>query len=348
MAALGIDCRRACSRSSSRNDRCARRSTAASARSACHAAIRCASSTGSATTPRYRSGRATLVDRCDDAEIEVTIEPVAADDVDRPLRRVADPAPRASSSSGRSTSRRSIRSSWLSDGGATIGTIDRLHTVTVHPKVYELLGPEGSSRVVENESIVRRAATDPLSGFVSMREYVDGDDPRLIHWPTTARIGTLMVREHVEVAAARVHDRRRRQRGGRLRCRLRGSRRRGRDVGDPCSSNRARRRRPDDEPDARRPSFSTRVRSRGARPADAGRAGRERCHARRDLFVNGFDHTSVLMITGPEGPTTRVSANDQMLTIRVGEGARSAERYRGRCEGRTRLRPSMARLELTA
>ena len=32
-----------------------------------------------------------------------------------------------------------------------------------------------------------------------MREYVAGDDPRMIHWPTTARIGTLMVREHVEV-----------------------------------------------------------------------------------------------------------------------------------------------------
>ena len=52
---------------------------------------------------------------------------------------------------------------------------------------------------VEDEAVVRRAASDPLSGFVSLREYVDGDDPRLIHWPTSARMGTLMLREHVEL-----------------------------------------------------------------------------------------------------------------------------------------------------
>ena len=37
-----------------------------------------------------------------------------------------------------------------------------------------------------------------MSGFVSMREYVDGDDPRMIHWPTTARAAPT-IREHVEV-----------------------------------------------------------------------------------------------------------------------------------------------------
>jgi uncharacterized protein (DUF58 family) len=38
-----------------------------------------------------------------------------------------------------------------------------------------------------------------MSGFVSTREYVAGGDPRLIHWPTTARTGVLMVRQTVEI-----------------------------------------------------------------------------------------------------------------------------------------------------
>ena len=72
-------------------------------------------------------------------------------------------------------------------------------TVIVHPRIYELTGTSGLAQAVESEAARRLSSTDPLSGFVSMREYVQGDDPRLIHWPTTARVGTLMVREHFEV-----------------------------------------------------------------------------------------------------------------------------------------------------
>ena len=85
---------------------------------------------------------------------------------------------------------------WLTVGTRRTGQVS---PVVVHPKVYDLLGPQGAVRAVENESVIRRASSDPLSGFVSMREYVPGDDPRLIHWPTTARVGTLMIREHVDV-----------------------------------------------------------------------------------------------------------------------------------------------------
>ena len=69
----------------------------------------------------------------------------------------------------------------------------------VHPRLHTLSGPYGAMHTVEDEAVIRRSASDPLSGFVSLREYVAGDDPRLIHWPTSARMGTLMIREHVEL-----------------------------------------------------------------------------------------------------------------------------------------------------
>ena len=200
---------------------------------------------------------------------------------------------------------------------------NRLETVTVHPKVYELLGPQGSSRVVENESVVRRAAADPLSGFVSMREYVAGDDPRMIHWPTTARTGTLMVREHVEVrrpeftivvdAGAAV-----------------GSEDDFEEIVDVAATLGVH---------ALRTGLDVVVRT--TNPDHAGRPSPLMYEAElldlltpvrqvesgamhvAALFANGFDHTSVLLVTGPDGPTTRVSSNDQMITIRVGDGARA-------------------------
>lgn len=268
----------------------------------------------------YRSGRATVIDRCDGQAVEVGVDPVAANDV----ADVVSTLP---------TRRRGV----FELGPLDISKIDPFFlaagrwrneeehptSVTVHPKVYDLVGPQGSSRVVENESIVRRAAADPMSGFVSMREYVAGDDPRLIHWPTTARTGTLMVREHVEVrrpeftivldasntvaaeddfeemvdvaATLAVH-----------------ALRTGLDV-VVRTTNRAFAGRPTplvNEGEVL--DLLTPVRQAGNDPLAVGA-----------LFTNGFDHTSVLLVTGPDGPSSRVSSNDQMVTIRVGDGAQS-------------------------
>lgn len=71
-------------------------------------------------------------------------------------------------------------------------------SVLVHPRVLRLRGPRGTLRPVDSEAQVRNQAAEPMAGFVSLREYVQGDDPRMIHWPTTARRGELMVRETVE------------------------------------------------------------------------------------------------------------------------------------------------------
>ena len=270
----------------------------------------------------HRSGRASLLDRCDDTEIEVEIDPVAAGDVvdilaDLPTRRrgVFELGP---------LDIQKIDPFYLAVGRWRNTPTDlRVRTVTVHPKVYDMVGPQGSSRVVENESIVRRAAADPMSGFVSMREYVAGDDPRLIHWPTTARTGTMMVREHVEVRRPEftiVVDA-------------------GRDVGTE-----------DDFEEmvdvaatlavhALRTGLDVVVRT--THPSHVGRptplvsdaevldlltpvrrVDGDPVHVAA-LFLSGFDHTSVLMITGPDGPTTRISSNDQAITIRVGDGARA-------------------------
>jgi uncharacterized protein (DUF58 family) len=272
---------------------------------------------------RHRSGRATVIDRCDEAEIEVTIDPVAAGDVTDIMTPIT-------------TRRRGVFElgpldvrkidpfslavgRWRDDKSAA-----RPQRVTVHPKVYPLVGPQGEARVVENESVVRRAATDPMSGFVSMRDYVPGDDPRLIHWPTTARTGSLMIRENVEVrrpeftvvvdtgmavgtdddfeeivdvaASLAVH-----------------ALRAGLDVVVRTTDHRHPGRRLALQSESQVLDLLTMV----------GRTAERAPLPMASLFGQGLSHSSVLLITGPSGPTSRMTAGDQMLTIRVGDGAQA-------------------------
>lgn len=70
--------------------------------------------------------------------------------------------------------------------------------VVVHPRVFDLGGSSGVDRNTELEVTLRRASSDPLAGFQSLREYVRGDDTRTIHWPTSARVGRPMVREFMD------------------------------------------------------------------------------------------------------------------------------------------------------
>jgi uncharacterized protein (DUF58 family) len=262
-----------------------------------------------------------VLDRLDGAEVEVDVEPVDAGDVhvidaSLPTRRrgVFDLGP--------------LDIERIDPFALAVGRWrgDReqgdLQQITVHPKVYELVGPQGTARVVENETVVRRAAADPLSGFISMREYVAGDDPRMIHWLTTARTGTIMVREHIEVRRPEftiVVDA-------------------GTKVARP----------PDFEEmvdaaatlavHALRTGLDVIVRTTD--PENSGRPAPIMSDADvldlltpvaqvraplavASLFRTGFDRTSVVMITGPDGPTTRLSVHDRMTTVRVGQGARS-------------------------
>jgi uncharacterized protein (DUF58 family) len=266
---------------------------------------------------RFRSGRATIIDRCDDAEIRVDVAPVASNTEHTvtgaiPTRRrgVFDVGP---------FEIERIDPFWLTVGSRRDTA---LSSVIVHPKIYDLVGPHGAVRVVENESVLRRATADPMSGFVSMREYVAGDDPRMIHWPTTARTGTLMVREHVEVRRPEFTV-----------------------VLDTAPSVGT----PED--------FEEAVDVAATLAVHAIRTGldvvvrtTDRDHAGRPtplvtdaavldlltpvaqsedgnlltvaaLFAGGFDHTSVVVVTGPRGPSSSLASSERMSVVRIGAGA---------------------------
>jgi uncharacterized protein (DUF58 family) len=194
--------------------------------------------------------------------------------------------------------------------------------VIVHPKVYDLVGPQGAVRVVENESVLRRATSDPMSGFVSMREYTAGDDPRMIHWPTTARTGTLMVREHVEVrrpeftvvldTAAHV----------------------GTpddfeeivDVGATLAVHAIRtgldvivRTTHSDHAGRRIPLVSDAAVLDLLTPVQ--QSTPETLLPVASLFSGGFDQTSVVFVTGPGGPSSRFASSERMSVVRIGAGA---------------------------
>lgn len=270
---------------------------------------------------RFRAGGATLFDRCDGEEVEANFDPVMPDEVvDVPL---AIPTRRRGLHRLGPLEVRRLDPFGLAVGAWRDASDDDAPViVTVHPKIYDLIGPQGTMRVVESEATVRRAATDPMSGFVSLREYVPGDDPRLVHWPTTARTGTLMVREHIEVrrpeftivldtsdrvgtpddfeemadvaASLAVHAL-----STGLDVVVRTTSREHRGIATPITDE--------------APVLELLTPVQLTPPNDTLSIG--------DLFLQGFDHTSIVFVTGPTGPSSRVAAVERMTAIRVGDGS---------------------------
>ena len=75
-------------------------------------------------------------------------------------------------------------------------------TVWVRPRVHPIVAvPVGLSRSMDGR--VDRVPQGSIT-FASLREYVVGDDLRHVHWRTSARVGELMVREHVDTSLPRL------------------------------------------------------------------------------------------------------------------------------------------------
>jgi uncharacterized protein (DUF58 family) len=80
-----------------------------------------------------------------------------------------------------------VRRTW-----AVSGTSE----VIVRPRVHEVLPPRrgGGGEPAERTTGPRIPVVEALGEFLALRDYEPGDDPRRVHWRSTARRGDLLVR----------------------------------------------------------------------------------------------------------------------------------------------------------
>lgn len=80
---------------------------------------------------------------------------------------------------------------------------EHVHTVYVHPETTALVSTSvGYVRDLEGQS--SRTIVDADISFHALREYQPGDAQRQIHWKSTAKTGTLMVRQYEETRRSRM------------------------------------------------------------------------------------------------------------------------------------------------
>ena len=74
-----------------------------------------------------------------------------------------------------------------------------LDEVMVHPVVHQLGRTDKSALLLQRNTPFRSIIDDPSSEFRTLRDYVPGDDPRLIHWASSARTGGLVIRDFLDL-----------------------------------------------------------------------------------------------------------------------------------------------------
>lgn len=80
-----------------------------------------------------------------------------------------------------------------------------IRTLTVYPAVFPIAGlPLAGVHTQMHRGSYPLAQGAGAEEFAGLRQYVRGDNPRHIHWRTTARLGELVVKEFEPLASARV------------------------------------------------------------------------------------------------------------------------------------------------
>jgi len=82
-------------------------------------------------------------------------------------------------------------------------TWDDVHTLYVHPVTTPLLSTS-AGYIRDLEGSASRTVVDADISFHAIREYVPGDAQRQVHWKSTAKTGTLMVRQYEETRRSRM------------------------------------------------------------------------------------------------------------------------------------------------
>jgi uncharacterized protein (DUF58 family) len=141
---------------------------------------------------RWRSAPMTAYERCGDGYIPVDVPPLA-------------PGTETSVTYELPTGRRAV----VEIGPITVAREDPLRLcrrtqqagsvehLSVHPSTRPISAlPSGRTRSLDGADTDK--SPHGTVAFHSLREYVIGDDLRHVHWKSSARTGTLMVREHVD------------------------------------------------------------------------------------------------------------------------------------------------------